>query len=384
LLLLAVFMLAEVIVAVVSGSLALLSDAGHMLSDVGAIGGALWAIRLAARPAAGSWTFGWKRAEILSAAGNGITLLVVGGIVAVEAISRLIHPPDVAGGPVVAVAAAGIAVNIAVAWVLARANRSNLNVQGAFRRVLTDLYGFIGTVIAGVVILVTGYARADAIASLIVIGLMLKAAWELLRDSGRVLLEAAPENMNLAEVSAHLVATGHVHDVHDLHVWTSAAPGVGQQEQHEREHDYVRRRVRDREPGGVGLHPGQLARRAAQHAAAAVHDDDPAPRPGGGPQHGCQGTRAAPDVNDRATAAGRDGAGQCPRVAVQRRRPVPLIGGRARVIHRGKDPFRSCPVCILVHGHLLTGGHHAATSRPGDDRRPAGDMARVGDGTPER
>src|SRR5689334_13706534 len=153
LVLLAAFMLAEVIVAVISGSLALLSDAGHMLSDVGAIGAALWAIRLAARPAAGAWTFGWKRAEILSAAGNGITLLVVSGIVAVEAITRLIHPPQVDGGPVVAVATAGIAVNIAAAWVLARASRSSLNVQGAFRHVLTDLYGFIGTVIAGIVIL---------------------------------------------------------------------------------------------------------------------------------------------------------------------------------------------------------------------------------------
>jgi len=175
--LLAAFMLAEIIVAVLSGSLALLSDAGHMLSDVGAIAGALWAIRLARRPAAGSWTFGWKRAEILSAAGNGITLLVVSGIVTVEAVSRLVSPPRVDGGPVVAVAAAGIVVNIAAAWVLARANRSSLNVEGAFRHVLTDLYGFIGTVVAGVVILATGWTRADAIASLLVVGLMLKAAW---------------------------------------------------------------------------------------------------------------------------------------------------------------------------------------------------------------
>jgi cobalt-zinc-cadmium efflux system protein len=220
LLLLAAFMLAEVIVALVSGSLALLSDAGHMLSDVGAIGAALWAIRLAARPAAGAWTFGWKRAEILSAAGNGITLLVVSGIVAVEAITRLIHPPEVDGGPVVAVAAAGIAVNVAAAWVLARANRSSLNVQGAFRHVLTDLYGFIGTVAAGIVILVTGWTRADAIASLIVVGLMLKAAWELLGASGRILLEAAPKSMDLDDVRAHLLATEHVRDLHDLHAWT--------------------------------------------------------------------------------------------------------------------------------------------------------------------
>ena len=220
LVLLAAFMLGEVIAAVISGSLALLSDSGHMLSDVGAIAGALWAIRLAARPAAGSWTFGWKRAEILSAAANGITLLVVGGIIAVEAITRLIHPPSVDGGPVVAVAVVGMVVNIAAAWVLARANRSSLNVQGAYRHVLTDLYGFIGTVIAGIIILATGLTRADAIASLIVVGLMLKAAWDLLRDSGRILLEAAPKTMNLDEVRTHLLATEHVHDLHDLHAWT--------------------------------------------------------------------------------------------------------------------------------------------------------------------
>src|ERR1700722_3263225 len=147
--LLAAFMLAEVTIAFLSGSLALLSDAGHMLSDVGAIAGALWAIRLAARPPAGKWTFGWKRAEILSAAGNGITLLVVAGVVTAEAITRLIHPPAVDGGPVIAVATAGVAVNIAASLVLARANRTSLNVEGAFRHVLTDLYGFLGTIIAG-------------------------------------------------------------------------------------------------------------------------------------------------------------------------------------------------------------------------------------------
>jgi cobalt-zinc-cadmium efflux system protein len=218
--LLAAFMLAEVITAILSGSLALLSDAGHMLSDVGAIGGALWAMALAARPPSGKWTYGWKRAEILSAAANGITLLVVAGIVTAEAIGRLIHPPAVDGGPVIAVAATGIVVNVAAAWVLARANRSSLNVEGAFRHVLTDLYGFIGTVIAGIIIVTTGFTRADAIASLLVVALMGKAAWELLRDSGRVLLEAAPEDMDLAEVRAHLSGVAHVLGVHDLHAWT--------------------------------------------------------------------------------------------------------------------------------------------------------------------
>lgn len=218
--LLAAFMLAEVTIAILSGSLALFSDAGHMLSDVGAIAGALWAIRLAARPPAGKWTFGWKRAEILSAAGNGITLLVVAGVVTAEAITRLIHPPAVDGGPVIAVATAGVAVNIAASWVLARANRASLNVEGAFRHVLTDLYGFIGTIIAGIIIVTTGFTRADPIASLVVVALMVKAAWELLRDSGRVLLEAAPEDTDLDQVRAHILGVPHVRAVHDLHAWT--------------------------------------------------------------------------------------------------------------------------------------------------------------------
>ena len=220
LVLLAAFMVGEVITAVLSGSLALLSDAGHMLSDVGAIGGSLWAIALAARPPSGKWTYGWKRAEILSAAINGITLLVVAGIVTAEAIGRLVHPPAVDGGPVIVVAAVGIAVNVAASWVLARANRSSLNVQGAFRHVLTDLYGFIGTLIAGIIIVTTGFTRADAIASLIVVVLMVKAAWELLRDSGRILLEAAPEGMDLEQVRAHLTGVPHVLAMHDLHAWT--------------------------------------------------------------------------------------------------------------------------------------------------------------------
>jgi cobalt-zinc-cadmium efflux system protein len=220
LLLLSGFMLTEVIVAVLSGSLALLSDAGHMLSDVGAIGASLWAIRLAARPASGAWTFGWKRAEILSAAGNGITLLVVSGLITFEAVRRLISPPDVDGVPVLVVALVGVAVNIAATWVLSRANRSSLNVEGAFQHILTDLYGFIGTVIAAIIIITTGFDRADAIASLLVVGLMVRAAWGLLRDSGRVLLEAAPEGIDLADVRAHLLDSAHVRDVHDLHVWT--------------------------------------------------------------------------------------------------------------------------------------------------------------------
>jgi cobalt-zinc-cadmium efflux system protein len=220
LILLAAFVVAEVVIAATARSLALLSDAGHMLADVGAIGGALWAIRLAARPPAGPWTFGWKRAEIIAAAVNGITLLVVAGIVTVQAVERLVHPAHVHGRPMLAVALAGIVVNLVAARLLEGASRSSLNVAGAFRHVLTDLYGFLGTAAAAVIIIVTGYTRADAIAALLVVVLMVRAAWSLLRASGRILLEAAPEDMNLDDVRAHLLATSHVRDVHDLHAWT--------------------------------------------------------------------------------------------------------------------------------------------------------------------
>lgn len=219
--LLVAYMAAEVVVALITGSLALLSDAGHMLSDAGAIAVALWAMRLAARPAAGEWTFGWKRAEILSALGNGVTLLVIAALVAVEAVRRLVATsPDVHGGPVLVVALAGVVVNVVAAWLLARADRSSLNVEGAYRHILTDLYGFIGTAIAAVVILTTGWVRADAVASVVVVVLMLHSGWGLLRDSGRVLLEVAPAGTDLEGIRQHLLRVDHVHDVHDLHVWT--------------------------------------------------------------------------------------------------------------------------------------------------------------------
>lgn len=220
LILIVAFMAVEIVVGFTARSVALLADAGHMLSDVGAIAASLWVIKLAARPAKGAWTYGWKRTEILSAAGNGITLLVVSGLVTFEAIRRLIDPPPVTGLAVLLVALLGVAVNIVATMVIGKANRASLNIQGAFQHILTDLYAFIATAIAGIVILATGYRRADAIASLIVVALMVRAAFGLLRDSGRVLLEVAPEGVNLEDLRAHLLETGHVTDVHDLHVWT--------------------------------------------------------------------------------------------------------------------------------------------------------------------
>lgn len=214
------FMVGEVVVAVAVHSLALLADAGHMLTDAGALAASLWAARLATRPARGKWTFGFVRAEILSAALNGVTLLVVAGIILAESISRLLHPLAVHGGAVVAVASVGVVVNVAAAWTLARGSRESLNVEGSFRHILTDLYAFLATIVAGVLIMATGYERADALASLVVVALMVKASWGLLRASGQILLEAAPEDVNLDDVREHLRRVEHVLDVHDLHVWT--------------------------------------------------------------------------------------------------------------------------------------------------------------------
>ncbi len=218
--LIAAFMVGEVVAAAVSGSLALFADAGHMLTDVGALAGTIWAARLAARPPGGIWTFGLKRAEILSAALNGVALVVVGGIITVEAVRRLVHPPGVEGAVVLAVALAGAAVNVVATAVLSRANRARLNVQGAFAHILTDLYAFAGTAAAGLVIVLTGWRRADAVASLLVAALMARAAWSLLGQAGRILLQAAPDNVALEQVRAHLAGVDHVLDVHDLHAWT--------------------------------------------------------------------------------------------------------------------------------------------------------------------
>jgi cobalt-zinc-cadmium efflux system protein len=213
------FLVFEVVLAFLGHSLALLGDAGHMLTDAGALAASLLALRLARSPAHGSWTFGFKRAEVLSAQANGITLLVISALVAFEAVSRLLHPIPVRGGIVVTVAAVGVVVNVAATWVLARANRGSINVRGAFAHILTDLYGFIGTLVAGIVIVTTGFERADAIASLIVVGLMLRAAWGLLRETGRILLEAAPEGFAPDDIIAAITAQPEVASVHDVHVW---------------------------------------------------------------------------------------------------------------------------------------------------------------------
>ena len=222
------FMAGEVVVGIAAGSLALLSDAAHMLTDAASIALALWAIRLAARPAAGRMTYGWKRAEILSAQANGITLLVLSVWLAYEAIRRLIAPPPVTGGLVLAVALAGIVVNLAATWMISKANRTSLNVEGAFQHILTDLFAFIATAIAGLVMVLTGFTRADALASLVVVVLMAKAGVGLVRESSRIFLEAAPSGLDPDRIGAAMAARPHVAEVHDLHIWeiTSGQPAL--------------------------------------------------------------------------------------------------------------------------------------------------------------
>ncbi len=213
------FMAVEVVAGIVADSLALLSDAAHMLTDAGAIALALVAARLASRPASGGFTFGLKRAEILSAQVNGATLVALAVVILAEGIRRLFDPPEVEGALVLVVALAGVVVNLAATWVLAGADRRSLNVEGAFQHVLTDLFAFIATAVAGAVILLTGYGRADGIAALMVAALMLHSGWGLLRDSGRVLLEASPRGVDPDEIGRTLAAEHHVVEVHDLHVW---------------------------------------------------------------------------------------------------------------------------------------------------------------------
>jgi cobalt-zinc-cadmium efflux system protein len=213
------FMAVEVVAGVLSGSLALLSDAAHMLTDAASLALALVAARLAARPPSAQFTFGLGRAEIISAQVNGAALLVLAGVIAVEAVQRLLSPPEVTGWIVVVVGLAGAGVNVAAAWQLARAERRSLNVEGARAHVLTDLWASLAAAAAGAVILIFGWGAADGVAALLVAGLMLRSGWSLLRDSARVLLEGSPQGVRSEDVGRALAAAPGIVEVHDLHVW---------------------------------------------------------------------------------------------------------------------------------------------------------------------
>src|SRR5436190_3031894 len=213
-------LLAELVVGLVASSLALLADAGHMLTDAAALALALVAAGVAARPPGGSWTFGFRRVEILAALANGITLALVGIWIVYEAVERLVSPTDVHGGLVLIVALAGIAVNVAAAALLARPSRRSLNVRGAFLHVATDVVAFVGTAAAGALILLTGWDRFDPLASLAVAVLIFWSSANLLRESSRILLDVSPGEMPPSEVADAMLAVPDVVEVHDLHVWT--------------------------------------------------------------------------------------------------------------------------------------------------------------------
>jgi cobalt-zinc-cadmium efflux system protein len=213
-------LVAEVAVGILAGSLALLADAGHMLTDAAALAVALVAAAVAQRPPGGSWTFGFRRVEILAALANGITLALVGIWIVFAAVRRLISPTDVHGGLVVALAGAGILVNLAAAALLAGPSRKSLNVRGAFLHVATDVAAFVGTAVAGALILVTGWDRFDPLASLAVAVLIFWSSAVLLRESSRILLDVSPGEMPPEDVAEAMLAVADVVEVHDLHVWT--------------------------------------------------------------------------------------------------------------------------------------------------------------------
>jgi cobalt-zinc-cadmium efflux system protein len=222
------FMAGEVVAGVAAHSLALISDAAHMLTDAASIALVLVTARLAARPPAGGYTYGLKRTEIMSAQANGITLVLLAAWLGYTAIRHLVTPPAVTGGTVLGVALAGVAVNMAATLLIARAGGADgearsLNLAGAFQHILTDLYAFTATAAAGLVILLTGFARADAIATLVVVALMVHAGAGLIRESGRIFLEAAPAGLDPAAVGAAMAARPHVTEVHDLHIWEITA-----------------------------------------------------------------------------------------------------------------------------------------------------------------
>ena len=215
----AAFLLVEVAGALWSGSLALLADAGHMLTDVGGLALALFAIWIAARPPTPEKTYGYYRAEILAALVNALVLLVVAGGVLYEAYRRILAPPDVLGGPMLAVAVVGLAANVGCAWLLHDDAASSLNVRGAYLHVLGDALASVGVVLAAAVVLWTGWTLADPLAGVAIALVIVPRTWGLLRQAVNVLLEGTPPHLDLGEIEAAMRGVSGVRRVHDLHVW---------------------------------------------------------------------------------------------------------------------------------------------------------------------
>jgi cobalt-zinc-cadmium efflux system protein len=215
-----VVLVAELVGALVSGSLALLADAGHMATDAVGLGLALGAVTLAQRPARGRRTFGWQRLEILAAVANGLLLLGVCAFVVVETVRRIGNPPEIGSGVLLVVAAVGLVVNLVGLALLRPGRRESVTVRGAYLEVLGDALGSVAVVVAAAVIAVTGWTPADTLASLVVGALVVPRAWHLLREALDVLLEAAPRGVDLDQVREHMKRVDGVLDVHDLHAWT--------------------------------------------------------------------------------------------------------------------------------------------------------------------
>ena len=214
------FMIAEVIGGVLANSLALLADAGHMLTDVAALALSLFAMRLARRPPTPKRTFGYVRLEILAALVNGATLLVISGLIIVEAWERLWVPAEVDGVVMLSVAGLGLGVNAAAALLLHRDAHENLNIRGAYLHVLSDLFGSLGAVVGGIVILTTGWTLVDPVISVLIALLILVSAWHLVREAADILLESAPSHLDMGAILGDLREIHGLDDVHDVHVWT--------------------------------------------------------------------------------------------------------------------------------------------------------------------
>ncbi len=214
------FLVVELIVGLLTNSLALLADAGHMFTDAAGIGFALLAVWFAQRPATASRSFGYYRVEIFAAVANAVTLFGVAGFIAYEAVQRLNAPLEVIGAPMLVVAAIGLAINLVSVRVLHAGAAVSLNTRGAYLEVVGDLLGSIAVIVAGVVIVTTGWTTIDPIASLLIAALILPRTWSLLREAVDVLLQATPKGVDLDEVRKHLLRAEHVANVHDLHAWT--------------------------------------------------------------------------------------------------------------------------------------------------------------------
>jgi cobalt-zinc-cadmium efflux system protein len=240
-------LLAEAVGGILTGSLALLADAGHVLSDVGSIVLALIAARLALLPAVGRRTFGYQRSEVLAALINGLLLVAVSVGIAIVAIGRLSDPPPIDGAGVLALGALGLAGNLAATVVLARGERQDINLEGVLRHSVADALGSFGVVVAGAFVLLGGSAIVDPIVGLLIAALVLASSWRLIKEPFDVLMEAAPADLDVEGMGAAICAEEGVLSVHDLHVWTVTA-GFGAVAAHvvvtrDCDRDLVRRRL---------------------------------------------------------------------------------------------------------------------------------------------